>query len=333
MAQLINWGLQDLCFRYPRVVLFGEDVAKKGGVYNVTKQLYEKFGVGRVFNTLLDETTILGLAMGAGHAGLLPIPEVQYLAYLHNAIDQLRGEACSMQFFSEGRFANPMVVRIAGFAYQRGFGGHFHNDNAFAALREIPGLVMVTCSNGRDAVRAMRTAVHLARELGRVVVFIEPIALYMAKGLMDKEDWLFPYPDPDDSMPLGETAYHGDEDAETLVISYANGYYLSRQACADLAEEGISTGILELRFLTPLNEAAIVAAARTRKSVVVVDECRKTASISEQIFTILHENLGRDCPHLSRVCGEDTYIPLGTAWECVLPSRESIREAVKRRNV
>ncbi|MDJ0837866.1 MAG: thiamine pyrophosphate-dependent enzyme [Acidobacteriota bacterium] len=332
LAQHLNWCLQDLAFRYPGMALFGEDVAKKGGVYHVTADLYEKFGVGRVFNTLLDETTILGLAMGAGHAGLLPIPEVQYLAYLHNAIDQLRGEACSMQFFSNKQFANPMVVRIAGFAYQRGFGGHFHNDNSFSSLREIPGIIMVTASNGPDAVRLMRTCVHLAHREGRVVVFIEPIALYMTKDLVDKGDWSFEYPHPDETMPFGETHYHGDPDAETLVISYANGYYLSRQACADLEQEGIRTGVLELRFLTPLNDAAIVDAARGRKSVVIVDECRQTASLSEQIATILTENLEDDCPHVSRVTGHDTYIPLGSAWECVLPSRQSIYEAVKRRS-
>ena len=330
MGQLINWGLQDLAFRNQELVLFGEDVAKKGGVYHVTANLFEQFGVGRVFNTLLDETTILGLAIGAGHVGLLPIPEIQYLAYLHNAIDQLRGEASSLGFFSNGQFKNPMVIRIAGFAYQRGFGGHFHNDNSLAAIREIPGVLMVTASNGADAVRLMRTCVRLAKERSAVVVFIEPIALYMTKDLTEKGDWLHSYPHPDEQMPFGETHFHGDRDADTLVITYANGYYLSRQACADLAAEGHRTGILELRFLSPLNEEAILEAARGRKSVVVVDECRATGSISEQICTLLTQ-LGKDCPQLSRVCGEDTFIPLGTAWEYVLPSRQSIYDAVKER--
>ncbi|MFN4162737.1 MAG: MFS transporter, partial [Stenotrophomonas sp.] len=76
-----------------------------------------------VFDTLLDETTILGIAQGAGLLGLLPVPEIQYLAYLHNAADQLRGEACSLQFFSNDQYRNPMLVRIAGLGYQKGFGG------------------------------------------------------------------------------------------------------------------------------------------------------------------------------------------------------------------
>ena len=80
-------------------------------------------------------------ALGAGLSGLVPIPEIQYLAYLHNAEDQLRGEAASLSFFSDGQYRNPLVVRIAGYGYQKGFGGHFHNDNAVAVLRDIPGLV------------------------------------------------------------------------------------------------------------------------------------------------------------------------------------------------
>ena len=81
-------------------------------MYNVTHDLLKRFGAGRVFDTLLDETSILGIAQGAAHAGLLPIPEIQYLAYIHNALDQIRGEAATLQFFSSGQFRNPMVVRV-----------------------------------------------------------------------------------------------------------------------------------------------------------------------------------------------------------------------------
>jgi 2-oxoisovalerate dehydrogenase E1 component len=102
-------------------------------------------------DTLLDEQSILGLGLGAGLSGLLPVPEIQYLAYLHNAEDQLRGEAASMQFFSAGQYRNPMVVRVAGLAYQKGFGGHFHNDNAVGVLRDIPGLVVAVPSRAEDA--------------------------------------------------------------------------------------------------------------------------------------------------------------------------------------
>ncbi len=191
---------------------------------------------------------------------------------------------------------------------------------------------MVTCSNGPDAVRLMRTSVELARKHGQVVVFIVPIALYMTKDLIEKGDWQETYPEPGEMMPIGETHYHGEQDADILVISYANGYYLSRQACHDLAQEGVRTGILELRFLNPLNKEDILAAAAGKKEIVIVDECRETASISEQIVTILAEHFQEKLPHITRVCGEDTFIPLGTAWECVLPSRVSIYNTIKQRS-
>src|SRR5262249_41723336 len=130
LALALNRTLGDLLLKYPELLIFGEDVARKGGVYGVTRGLLKKAGSGRVFDTLLDEQAILGLGLGAGLAGLLPLPEIQYLAYVHNAADQLRGEAATLGFFSRGQYRNPLVVRVAGYGYQKGFGGHFHNDNA-----------------------------------------------------------------------------------------------------------------------------------------------------------------------------------------------------------
>lgn len=144
LAQAINQTLASLLTRDADVLVFGEDVGRKGGVYGVTKGLQRQFGTRRVFDTLLDEQSVLGTALGAGLAGFVPIPEIQYLAYVHNAADQLRGEAATLSYFSHGRYQNPMVVRIAGYAYQKGFGGHFHNDNSIAALRDIPSLVVAS---------------------------------------------------------------------------------------------------------------------------------------------------------------------------------------------
>ena len=148
LAASVTEALADALAGDRRVVVFGEDVADKGGVYGATRGLARRFGAGRVFDTLLDEQAILGLALGAGLAGLLPVPEIQYLAYLHNAEDQLRGEAATLPFFSQGAYRNPMVVRVAGLGYQKGFGGHFHNDNALAVLRDIPGLVVACPARG-----------------------------------------------------------------------------------------------------------------------------------------------------------------------------------------
>ena len=135
----------------------------KGGVYGVTRGLQARFGEDRVFDTLLDETSILGLALGTSVSGFVPIPEIQYLAYLHNAEDQLRGEAATLQFFSQGAYRNGMVVRIQGYGYQKGFGGHFHNDNGVGVLRDIPGLVIASPSRPDDAAAMLRTCVAAAK--------------------------------------------------------------------------------------------------------------------------------------------------------------------------
>ena len=146
-------------------------------MYGVTRGLRDRFGSTRVFDTLLDEQTVLGTALGTSLAGFVPVPEIQYLAYLHNAEDQLRGEAASLRFFSDGQYANGMVVRIPGLAYQKGFGGHFHNDNSLAVLRDIPGIAVAVASHPHSAPGLLRGCLDLARD-GRVCVYVEPIARY-----------------------------------------------------------------------------------------------------------------------------------------------------------
>ncbi|GAB3013127.1 dehydrogenase E1 component subunit alpha/beta [Bowmanella dokdonensis] len=330
LAKLINWALLDLMAQHEEIVMCGEDIGRKGGVYNVTAKLYEKFGAPRVTNTLLDEQSILGMAIGMAHNGLLPIPEIQFLAYVHNAEDQIRGEAATLPFFSNGQYSNPMVIRIAGLAYQKGFGGHFHNDNSFAVFRDIPGLILACPSNGADAVEMLRECVRLAREEQRLVVFLEPIALYMKKDLHEEGDnlWSFPYVPPEQAgrLPLGEPGVYG-EGEDLCIVSYGNGYYLSRQAEKQLAEQGIRCKVVDLRWLVPLNEEAIIEQTRGYNKVLIVDECRQTASVSEALVTLITEArqaLGQALPQLKRLCAEDCFIPLGSASYEVLPSSDEI---------
>ena len=328
MAKLINWALADLMMTRKNVILFGEDIAGKGGVYNVTTGLLQKFGARRIFNTLLDETSILGMAIGAAHNGFIPIPEIQFLAYVHNAEDQIRGEAATLSFFSSGQYTNPMVIRIAGLAYQKGFGGHFHNDNSLAVFRDIPGVVIACPSNGSDAARMLRGSVRAAEEEGRVVVFIEPIALYMTKDLHDTGDngWCFDYPNPKEEIAPGEFAVFG-EGTDLAIITYGNGYYLSRQAEKILKDKhGMNVRVIDLRWLAPIDYQRLADTVKDCRRILVVDECRKTGSLSEALVTALVEHL-EIVPKIARVTAEDCYIPLGKAYDVLLPSKEKIVES------
>ncbi|MEM7084196.1 MAG: thiamine pyrophosphate-dependent enzyme [Pseudomonadota bacterium] len=325
MSRLINWALTDLMLEEPAITLMGEDVGRKGGVYGVTQKLFNRFGTGRVIDTLLDEQSILGFAIGMGQNGFLPIPEIQFLAYLHNAEDQLRGEAATLPFFSKGQFTNPMVLRIAGLGYQKGFGGHFHNDNSLAVLRDIPGIIVACPSNGGDAARMLRECTRLAYEEQRVVVFIEPIALYGTRDLHEAGDgaWMSVYPPPDERISLGEVGQYGDG-TDLAIISYANGAFLSRQAQPLLAEQGIHARVIDMRWLAPLPLEALLAAAAPCQRVLIVDECRRTGSQSEGLFTAFIE-AGRE--GIARVAAHDSFIATGPAYAAPLPSVEEIVSA------
>ncbi|MBS0430894.1 MAG: MFS transporter [Proteobacteria bacterium] len=331
LAIQINHALHDLLAKYPESLLFGEDVAQKGGVYTVTKGLHKAFKGARVFNTLLDETIILGLAQGYANMGMLPIPEIHYLAYFHNACDQIRGEAASLQFFSNDQYRNPILLRIASLGYQKGFGGHFHNDNSITALRDIPGLVVGCPSRGDDAATMLRTLAALCKVDGRVCAFLEPIALYMTKDLHEAGDgaWQFAYPAPDEAMTLGEGRVY-DEDAKDLVVfTFGNGVPMALRAARTIGETlRWKTRVVDLRWLAPLNEKFIAAQAKSAKRILVLDEGRHSAGVGEGVITAIVEAGFGDKP-LQRVVGADTYTPLAGAALLVLPGEGDVVAAAE----
>jgi 2-oxoisovalerate dehydrogenase E1 component len=331
LAFRIPQALTDLFAAYPNAFLFGEDVAKKGGVYNATTGLFETFGPGRVFNTMLDETTILGLAQGLAQAGGLPFPEIQYLAYVHNAIDQIRGEAASLQFFSTGRYRNPMVVRIAGLAYQKGFGGHFHNDNSVGALLDIPGIVLGVPARADDAVLMLRTMTAMAQQYGMVCLFLEPIALYMQKDLHAANDglWQFPYPPPHELMEPGEgRIYEPSDDDQLTIVTFGNGLWMSLRVQQRLRERGIGSRVFDLRWLLPLPIDQVKQHVRATRRCLVVDECRHThGGPSPMILAELSQDPELEGCVLRRVAAVDSYVPLAAAANLVLVSEADIEQA------
>jgi 2-oxoisovalerate dehydrogenase E1 component len=226
-----------------------------------------------------------------------------------------------------------MVVRVQGLAYQKGFGGHFHNDNSIGALRDIPGLMMAVPSRGDDAVRMLRGAVAAAKACQRVVLFLEPIALYHERDLHEDGDngWLFPYPKPEESVLLpGDVGVYHEDARDVLIVSYANGLRLSLRAAKVLAEKhGIRARVLDVRWLNPLPLEAIAKHAEHCSGVLVADECRATGGgIADAVVADLAERGYRG--KLRSVRAADTYVPLGSATSVVLMQDTEIVEAARR---
>jgi len=328
LAQGLNLGLGELLESCPEALVFGEDVAKKGGVYGVTKGLVERAGPARVFNTLLDEQTILGLALGTATLGMLPVPEIQYLAYLHNAEDQIRGEAASLRFFSNNAFDNPMIVRIPGLAFQKGFGGHFHNDNSIAVLRDIPDIVVGVPARADDALALLAGARQLAFAERRVVVLVEPIALYHERHLHGADDGAWLAPLEAEPAELGAPRVYHPEARDLLFVSYGNGLRMCLRVSRTLERElGVRSRVLDLRWLKPLPFDAVASHVAELPRAIVVDECRQSGSVSEALLSGLLERGLAEC--VKRVTSADSFIPLGQAAEFVLISEAAIEDAAR----
>jgi 2-oxoisovalerate dehydrogenase E1 component len=218
-----------------------------------------------------------------------------------------------------------MVLRIAGLGYQKGFGGHFHNDNSVAVLRDIPGVILAVPSNGADAAMMLRECVRLARNEGRVVVFLEPIALYPMRDLHAEKDgaWMRHYPDPSRRIGFGEVGVEGDG-TDLAIVSFGNGIYISNQVIAKLTSQRISTRIVDARWLSPLPKAALTAAVQGCKRILIVDETRHSGGVAEALMAHFHETT---TAKLARVTAEDSFIATGPAYAATMPSAESITKA------
>ena len=220
---------------------------------------------------------------------------------------------------------NPMVLRVPGLAYQKGFGGHFHNDNSLAIFRDIPGIILACPSNGLDAVKMLRTAVREAYQNGRITVFVEPIALYMIKDLHKPKDgeWNFKYPDLKEELPIGEFGEYGIGMA-LAIITYGNGLYLSLQAQKEIEKKlKKKIKVIDLRWLSDINLPRLLKAIGTCEKVLIVDECRKSGCHGEGLIADLI-NVTNDQLTIKLHAADDSFIPLGEAATVTLPSKESI---------
>jgi 2-oxoisovalerate dehydrogenase E1 component len=218
------------------------------------------------------------------------------------------------------------VVRVAGFGYQKGFGGHFHNDNAVGVLRDVPGLVIASPARPDDAAAMLRTCLAAAAVDGTVCVFLEPIALYHTRDLHEDGDmgWLARYPQPGDHVPVGSARTYGSG-TELTLVSFGNGLRMSLRVARRLAEQDIGVRVVDLRWLAPLPTEDLLREAETTGKVLIVDETRRTGGVSEGVMAALIDAGFRGILH--RVTSEDSFIPLGPAANAVLLDEATIEQA------
>jgi len=224
-------------------------------------------------------------------------------------------------------------VRVAGLGYQKGFGGHFHNDNAVGVLRDIPGLVVAVPARAEDAAPMLRTCLAAAHADGTVCVFLEPIALYHARDLHEPGDgaWLSPYAGPDRwteaHVPIGRGRGYGGGTDLTL-ITFGNGLPMSLRVARRFEAAGVGVRVFDLRWLAPLPAEQLRTEAERTGRVLVVDETRRSGGVSEGVFAALADAGYRGT--MARVTSADSFIPLGDAAAHVLVSERDIELAAGR---
>jgi 2-oxoisovalerate dehydrogenase E1 component len=223
------------------------------------------------------------------------------------------------------------VVRVAGLAYQQSFGGHFHNDNSVAVLRDVPGLVVAVPARSADAAPMLRSCIAAAAVDGSVCVFLEPIALYHMRDLYQDGDneWLAPYAAPgewgNEHVPIGRARTYSVAAADALtILTFGNGLRMSLRVAAQLATEGYGSRVVDLRWLSPLPAADLVREAAATGRVLIVDETRRSGGVGEGILASLVD--GGFVGAARRVASADSFIPLGPAAQHVLVGEDAITQ-------
>ncbi|MEU8656917.1 transketolase C-terminal domain-containing protein [Actinoplanes philippinensis] len=329
LAQTITATLTDALAAQPGLLVFGP-ATTRGGRHGVTTGL-AGHDPERVFDSPPDPATILGLAVGAGLAGLIPVPELDCLAALHGAAEQLRAEAAGMAYLSAGAYRNPLVLRVPGLAQPYGIGGHLANDNTVAALRDVPGLVVAVPARAADAAPMLRSCLAAAEADGTVSVFLEPVAVYQTRDLYQQGDseWLAPYSAPgawaDEHIPIGRARTYALGTAQDVtIVTYGNGVRMSLRVAARLAADGYGARVVDLRWLNPLPVADLVREANVTGRVLIVDETRRSGGVGEGVLAALVD--GSFVGSVRRVAAADVPVPLGPAAQHVLVGEDAITQ-------
>ncbi|WP_379966497.1 alpha-ketoacid dehydrogenase subunit beta [Ectobacillus sp. sgz5001026] len=287
----ITLAMHEEMKRDNHVFILGEDVGKKGGVFRATQGLYETFGEARVMDTPLAESAIVGVAIGAAMYGMRPIAEIQFADFIMPAVNQIVSEAAKIRYRSNNDWSCPITIRAP-------FGGGvhgalYHSQSVEAIFANQPGLKIVIPSTPYDAKGLLKAAI---RDEDPVLFFEHKRAYRLIKGEVPDEDYV---------LPIGKADVKR-EGEDITVITYGLCVHFALQAAEKVAQDGISTHILDLRTIYPLDQEAIKEAASKTGKVLLVTEDTKEGSVMSEVAAIIAEHclFDLDAP-IARLAGPD----------------------------
>jgi 2-oxoisovalerate dehydrogenase E1 component beta subunit len=287
----VTMAIREEMERDPKVFVLGEDVGVKGGVFKATHGLYEQFGEERVIDTPLAESAIAGVGIGAAMYGMRPIAEMQFADFIMPAVNQIISEAAKIRYRSNNDWSCPMVIRAP---YGGGVhGALYHSQSVEAVFANTPGLKIVMPSTPYDVKGLLKAAI---RDNDPVLFFEHKRAYRLIKGEVPTDDY---------TLPIGKADVKR-EGEDITVITYGLCVHFALQAAEKLAKDGISTHILDLRTVYPLDKEAIIEAASKTGKVLLVTEDNKEGSIISEVSAIIAENclFELDAP-IMRLAGPD----------------------------
>ena len=295
MVEALNDALRHEMRRDPRVLLLGEDIGKVGGVFRVTKDLQEEFGVDRVIDTPLSEGGIIGTAIGMALYGMVPVPEIQFSDFIFPAFDQIVSEVAKFRWRSGGEYPAKMVIRTPVGGGIRG--GLYHSQSPEAYFIHTPGLKVVMPSNPYDAKGLLLSAIRDPDP----VLFFEPKRAYRAV----KRD----VPEGEYTVPLSKASVVRPG-KDVTVIAWGAMLYEAIDASNKAAAQGIDCEVLDLRTLWPVDIDAITESVYKPGRVVIVHEAPKTCGFGAELVALVNERcfLRLEAPP-ARVTGWDTPFP------------------------
>ncbi|MGP4072423.1 alpha-ketoacid dehydrogenase subunit beta [Piscibacillus sp. B03] len=315
--QAVTQAMREEMERDEKVFVLGEDVGKKGGVFKATEGLYDQFGEQRVIDTPLAESAIAGVGIGAAMYGMRPIAEMQFADFIMPAVNQIISEAARIRYRSNNDWSCPITIRAP---YGGGVhGALYHSQSVEAVFANQPGLKIVMPSNPYDAKGLLKAAI---RDEDPVLFFEHKRAYRLLKGEVPDDDYV---------LPIGKADVKR-EGEDITVITYGLCVNFALQAAEKLEEEGISAHILDLRTVYPLDQEAIIEAAKKTGKVLLITEDNKEGSIMSEVAAIISENclFDLDSP-IQRLAGPDVpampYAPTMEKFFMVNPDK--VEEAMR----